>query len=446
MDNRVLMRKDGEPDDRNNLEMSSRPVLWTNRGDHVHLKGLRFRQAANRAQQGAVELLGTDNLVEDCAFEDNNSVGLKFGGERGRARRCTFQRNGQLGFTAWLAHGTVVQDCVVRDNAWKGWRLAWEAGGNKILFSKDFVVERSVFEGNRGNGLWFDIDVRDAVVRHNLFNNNAACGLFFEVAYGVHVHDNVFVGNGHRAELEAWVVRSGAAISNAPDGVVERNLFVGNREGFTLRETRRETELIEDLVAGRDIWSGDHNVVIWGQNHRVMHNLFAGNTDNAVGGWFATGDRRWGWPENLTDAEAPANATAAAATGDAPLGADSAGKRVPPPNQVVPEGVTFDAEGQPVGLTLERLNLTFDHNLFAESPRPRPLYVWGAPWTRHAAWDTLAELQRDMHLEPNGNVLPVPFVNPRALDFRLPADHPAILNEAYPNGDVPGVRLGVVDP
>jgi len=39
-----------------------------------------------------------------------------------------------------------------------------------------------------------------------------------------------------------------------------------------------------------------------------------------------------------------------------------------------------------------------------------------------------------------------PFANAAGRDFRLPVDHPAHRNGCYPRGDVPGVRLGTIDP
>ena len=50
-------------------EASARQLLWHVKGDHVHLRGIRFRYAANMAQHGAARFEGDHGVVEDCVFE-----------------------------------------------------------------------------------------------------------------------------------------------------------------------------------------------------------------------------------------------------------------------------------------------------------------------------------------------------------------------------------------
>ena len=52
--------------------------VWDGRGDHVHLRGVRFRHAANAAQQAAAQFHGRGDVVEDCVFEQTNSCGAAF--------------------------------------------------------------------------------------------------------------------------------------------------------------------------------------------------------------------------------------------------------------------------------------------------------------------------------------------------------------------------------
>ncbi len=54
-------------------------------GDHVQVRGLRFRYAANMAQHGAVILAGRHNTLEDCVVEDMNADGA---GLTGKMRWC----------------------------------------------------------------------------------------------------------------------------------------------------------------------------------------------------------------------------------------------------------------------------------------------------------------------------------------------------------------------
>ncbi|NIM48330.1 MAG: right-handed parallel beta-helix repeat-containing protein, partial [Gemmatimonadales bacterium] len=58
-------------------------------------------------------------------------------------RNCTVQDNGQLGFGAGGAHNLLVTGCTVRNNNTKGFDRGWEAGADKIVFSRGVVVENS---------------------------------------------------------------------------------------------------------------------------------------------------------------------------------------------------------------------------------------------------------------------------------------------------------------
>ena len=118
------------------VEASVRQELWRSVGAHIHLKGLRFRYAANMAQHGAARFEGDHGVVEDCVFEATNSVGATFVAADLTVRRCTFRANGQLGFGASRAHRLLFTDCVVRDNNVKGFSRGWEAGGDKLVLCR----------------------------------------------------------------------------------------------------------------------------------------------------------------------------------------------------------------------------------------------------------------------------------------------------------------------
>jgi len=123
------------------IEASVNSTIWTCKGNHVRTKGIRFRYAANRAQQGAVQISGDDNELADCVFEYTNACGAKFLGERITVRNCVFRHNGQLGFSAGRAHGLLFTGCTVTNNNTKGFNRGWEAGGNKIVLTRGMVIE-----------------------------------------------------------------------------------------------------------------------------------------------------------------------------------------------------------------------------------------------------------------------------------------------------------------
>jgi hypothetical protein len=408
-DNRDLS-KDDSP-----AEASVRPVIWTVSGAHVRLKGLHFRYAANAAQQGAVQIRGQGDVLEDCLFEQANSIGCSFGGQAEVSgivvRRCVFQDNRQMGFSAVRAHGLLMTGCTIRHNSTKGWDRGWEAGGDKICLTRGLVLEACEFLDNAGTGVWFDIGNEDCQVRNCHIAGNDDSGIFYEISFGLTVRDNVIVGNGLGGGKGAWGANGGISLSSSPGCLVERNLVVGNCEGFQFREQTRATPRI----------ASDKGQAVWNHDQTIRNNYFAANRDWQVGGWFDVLDGRH-WPKAMqTGWEKSGNRPAADVAAD------------------------YQAKGQPMNTSLEQLHILLDHNLyFARSGQG--LLLWGCTWRKHRAYADLEAVRKELGLEAAGTTAEPAFADPAAGDFRLPADHPAIRLGCYPQGPtpVPGVRLGVI--
>jgi hypothetical protein len=395
------------------VEASVRPVVWDCRGDYVQVKGIRFRYAANRAQEGAAQFRGRGDLVEDCVFERTNSIGATFAAEGIGVRRCTFADNGQMGFGAARAHGLVITGCTVRGNNVKNFDRGWEAGGDKLVLCRGAVIERSTFVENRGTGIWFDIGNEDCTVRNCLIADNEDGGIFYEISRGLKAHDNVIVGNGLAESPGAWAMWAGVCLSSSPGCLIERNLIVGNKEGLAFREQFRTTASIDDK-AERAIWN--HDSV-------VRNNVIAYNRDAQVAGWFDQNDERH-WPARMQE------------TGSKGGGGGAAGEDLAKAYQA------RDARGQPSGLSLEALKLIVDQNVYAVHPG-QGLWRWGPTWKRHKQFSSLEEVAAELGFERGGLLAgSAPFADFAALDLRLPEGHEALARKCYPSGDVPGVVLG----
>ncbi|UCD49965.1 MAG: right-handed parallel beta-helix repeat-containing protein [Phycisphaerales bacterium] len=375
---------------RTTVEASVRDRILSIKGDYVNIKGLRFRYAANRAQQGAVEFDGDSLTVTDCVFEYTNSSGAEFGGDDITVRNCTFQHNGQLGFGASRCHRLHLTGCVCRNNNTKGFNRGWEAGGNKICLARGVVLEHSTFVENRGNGIWFDIGNEDCVVRNCLIANNEDAGLFYEISYGLHAHDNVIIANGLADSPGAWGAAAGISLSSSPGCTVERNLLLGNKEGFNFREQTRSTPNID----------GDSEPV-WNHDQTVRNNVFAFNRDAQVWGWFDIADERH-WPGAMQGSREAAEA-----------------------------------------LSLERLNLTLANNLYCPGPG-QGLFHWGVTWKKHKKYTNLDDIREELAMAQGSETASFGVRDYAALDLRVPADSPALRLECYPRGAVPGVQLGIL--
>jgi hypothetical protein len=254
------------------VEASVRQEVFRVDGDYVQLRGLHFRFAANMAQHGAVVLAGSHDTLEDCTIEGMNASGATFSGEHQVVRRCVFRDNGQLGFGANGAHDLLFTESLVENNNTKGFDRGWEAGGDKLVLCRNTVLERSRFLRNRGNGIWFDIGNENCVVRQCLIADNEDSGVFYEISLGLQAHDNVIIGNGFAVTAGAWGAQAGISISSSPECTIERNLILGNREGFNFREQTRTTTRIGQ----------QGEVPIWNHDETIRRNIIAFNRDAQV--------------------------------------------------------------------------------------------------------------------------------------------------------------------
>jgi len=352
------------------------------------------------AQHGAVVLRGQGDVLEDCLCERMNSFGASFVAPNLVVRRCTFADNGQMGFSAGGAHNLLFTGCVVRKNNVKGWNRGWEAGGDKLCMSRGVVIEQSQFLDNRGNGIWFDIGNEDCTVRNCLIADNEDAGIFYEISYGLHAHDNVIIGNGFAVNPGAWGAQAAISLSSSPFCVIERNLMIGNREGFNFREQGRTTPRIGKQGAEEPIWNHDQ---------AIRHNVIAYNRDAQTWGWFDVLDERH-FPAALQ------------------VGAQLI---APKPGEGAMNRAT----------TLDQLKIVFTGNLYAVQ-RGQELFNWGCAWRHNERYADLEQVRRQLGLEQDSRVADFVFADYLTRDFRVPAGGLALKMECYPQGTVPGVRLG----
>ena len=396
------------------IEATARENVWDCSGDYVDVRGLTFSMCANSAQNGMARFSGKFDGVSDCIFQNSNGTGAQFGGTDINVLRCTFQDNGQLGWRAERAHRLRMTDCLTTRNNTKNFARGWEAGGDKIVLTRDMTIENSRFIANRGIGIWFDIGNENCTVANCLIADNEDAGIFYEISYGLHARDNVIVGNGFTDDAYAWGASGGIAVSSSPDCEIERNLLIGNREGFQFRGANRTTPRI-------DAPEKSPEEAVWNHDENVHNNVFALNRNAGVGGWFDVDDERL-WPRAMQEK----SADAAKAPGDVAASYVAADKTKIPPN-----------------LSLETLNLKFASNLYAPGDNGG-LFNWGTEWKHHQNYRDLTAVQTELKLENGSAIAPFEVANYLTLDLRVPADSLALKMKCYPQGEVPGVKLGVL--
>jgi hypothetical protein len=383
-------------------EASVRSEILRIEGAYVQVRGLQFRFAANFAQRGAVILAGNHGVLEDCLIEQMNACGISFRAPDLLVRRCTIRDNGQLGFGGSGAHRLLFTECTVENNNTKNYSRQWEAGGDKLTLCRGVTLEKSKFLRNRGTGIWFDIGNDSCTIRQCYIADNEASGIFYEISYRLFAYDNVIVGNGFAVDPGNWGVTAGISLSSSPGCVIERNLLVGNREGFAFREQYRTTPIIGDRTER----------AVWNHDEIIRNNIIAYNRDAQVYAWFNQKDERH-FPSPIP--------------GKVTLKTDE---------------IKRDENGQPVGLTLEDLNIRFENNSYFAYPN-QGMIKWGPSFSKNQrVYPTVAEFQKDLKIDAGGKTIEPMFYNLLARDYRLSKKTMTILKGNYPKGTVPGVNLG----
>ncbi len=175
--------------------------------------------------------------------------------------------------------------------------------------------------------------------------------------------------------------------------------MIGNKEGFQFREQARTTWRL-------DFKKGAKEIAIWNRNNTIRNNVMAYNRDAQLWGWFDVNDERM-WPVAMQ--ENKVDNTRSAVDNAAPYGAK-------------------DNTGQPVGLSLEKLNFSISNNVYAVAPN-QDVFHWGAEWKRNKAYNDLGRLRSELGLEKGGVIAPLVFGDYLARDFRVPSNSPALENE-----------------
>ncbi len=178
------------------------------------------------------------------------------------------------------------------------------------------------------------------------------------------------------------------------------------------REQGRTTRTIDD----------EQERPIWNHDEIIRNNVLAINRDAQVWGGFDVDDGRH-WPASLQDAaenkKGRESTTRAAA-------------KLQKADTVVP-----------AGLSLEKLAIRVENNVYDARPW-QGLFHWGVEWKRHKLYSTPAIVRAELGIERGSRAAEFIVADSRSRDFRVPADSPALDLDCYPNGEVPGVKLGRV--
>ena len=352
--------------------------------DNIHVRGFTIRHASNHAQRGALFILGNGWVVEDITVEWTNGCGWSFSGNHHVLRRIVSRHNGQMGGGCGGGRNFLMEDCVFADNNRKGYNAGWEAGGIKIVYSRDGIVRRCIFVRNDGPGLWLDIDNRNVLITECYSADNTGSGIFIEMSGWCTLTHNLCVrnGTGTNRDIEGWA-SAGIMIGESRNCIVKNNTCVYNRDGITMRE--QGPRICEDIDGRPSTWFCTENV--------FTHNILAYNR----GFQFAY------WADN-----------------------NYYGKHPSHPGELTEEDLKQEPPYDPA-----EMGFTIDHNLYFP-PENRPLQLWGCPWReRSRILRKLAETRRHLGFDAHSLSANPMFVNAQA-DFRLHPNSPARTAQIWP--------------
>ena len=261
-DRNVVLADD--PDGRT-VEVSTRRQWIIGRASDVTIRGFTMKHAANERGLGA--LTNRDDrggnyhprwIIESNELSDAHAAVVRIDGEDVKLLGNEISRGGQLG-----VHGdgenVLVRGNEVRENNVEGFDRGWEAGGIKFASgTKKLTVDSNEVSGNRGVGVWCDIDCAGVVYSNNRVHHNWGPGLHFEISSGAKIFGNVVWENGWRYHTDSrqWSPGIKVACSNGVE--VYGNTLAWNASGISVINYPREMPRWNDV---QDVYVHDNRIL-----------------------------------------------------------------------------------------------------------------------------------------------------------------------------------------
>jgi parallel beta-helix repeat protein len=216
------------------VEMAVVPQAFTGDARDVTIQGLVIEAFASTAQDGAIRT-SRGWVVDGNEIRHNHAAGVRLAAEVVVSRNFV-HHNGQFGI-AGGGRSVLVEGNEIAYNGVAGFNPLWAAGGTKFVMTRDLVARGNLVYGNRGPGLWTDIDNVESLIEDNRVYDNAHAGIKHEISYAAVIRNNVVEGNG----FGHGVRRRGAGIlvRESADVQVTGNRLRGNADGIILLQEDR---------------------------------------------------------------------------------------------------------------------------------------------------------------------------------------------------------------
>lgn len=248
----------------------------------LHIVGITFKHASNRAQWGAFCAGSRGSLIEDVTVEWTNGAGIDASGDSHVFSRTSASHNGQIGFVA-SCRNCLFEDTAAIGNNWKGYDMFWEAGGGKWSYTTNSTIRRHHAANNHGPGIWLDGYNTENVVEHCLVESNEMAGIMLEME----TRETLIQHNTIRQT--SWMGYSGSGILSqaASRNIIVHNTILENEgTGLWIRQdpSHRASDgynIVYNNVLVRNAWTQEkeaREVTVEGEAIAdVRTNSFGGN-------------------------------------------------------------------------------------------------------------------------------------------------------------------------
>lgn len=297
---------------------------------YVKIENITFRMAGNGfppPQRGAVSTnCGHHYLIENCRFEDANSIGVDIGCQcparhssqpRGHhiVRNNVFARCGICGLcgvpgSTDSTHYLDVQQAGIAvlgnrfiDNCWQDFEDLQESAAVKLHHLRDSLIAgNTVHTTHYGSGIWTDAACENLAIRENVVVNVKATwgGIFVEASHDdIEVSSNIVIGTKRNGSGG-----NGIYSHNCDNILNKRNIVLGC-EGYGIYHRYGGTERIYRGRGNTGYGIDFYENIIAGCAYAIMQPTERGHADRNVYGAFAeAGYLKVGLPELHLDLKA----------------------------------------------------------------------------------------------------------------------------------------------
>ncbi len=202
------------------VEISTSRVAFAPTNPDVTIQDLIIEKYAIPAQMGAIgdQYAAAHWTIESNEVRWNHGTGIN-GGTQSVLRNNFVHHNGQKGLGA-TGEDVLVEGNEISYNTYAHYDTGWDGGATKFAFTSRLILRGNCVHHNNGNGLWTDIDNRNALIENNTVFSNRDQGIFHEISFEAVIRNNLVGNNGERTN---WLYGANILISSSQDVEVYGN-------------------------------------------------------------------------------------------------------------------------------------------------------------------------------------------------------------------------------